>query len=258
MSIQPHAHQEGWSLADLHMHTTVSDGTMSPQAVVNAVLLLQLTTHPNLRVIAITDHDSRAGAFTAIEYLKTYHEAARLEIIIGAEITSADGHILGLNIGKDIPRQLSAAETVAAIHDSGGLAVAAHPYAYVPFLKGLKGIKGLMADPILGPEIDAIETCNANPTELLNNHLTRWVNRRHLQRPEVGGTDSHFLSAIGRAGTLFPGKSALDLLLAISNGSTQPVGSVYGPIALLEYVLNRCAWAQFCQDDPIRAHFHDC
>ena len=94
---------------------------MSPQAVVNAVLLLQLTSHPRLRVIAITDHDSRAGAFTALDYLKTYHEAAKLEIIIGAEITSADGHILALNISKDIPKQLSAAETVAAIHDSGGL-----------------------------------------------------------------------------------------------------------------------------------------
>ena len=113
-----------------------------------------------------------------------------------------------------------------------------------------------MADPIVGYEIDAVETCNANPTEVLNNHFTRWVNRKHLQRPEVGGTDSHFFSAIGRAGTLFPGTTVNDLLLAIRNGSTRPVGSVDGPLALLEFLFNRHAWKNFCQEDPIRSHFH--
>jgi predicted metal-dependent phosphoesterase TrpH len=236
------------------MHTTASDGTMSPQAVVNAVLLLQLTTHPKLRVIAITDHDTRAGAFTALDYLKTYHGDAHLEIIIGAEITSADGHILALNIQNEIPKNLSAAETIAAIHEARGLAIAAHPYAYVPFLKGLKGIKSLVADQIVGTEVDAIETCNANPTELLNNHLTRWVNRRNLHRPEVGGTDSHFYSALGRAGTLFPGATAEDLLSAICSGSTRPVGSVYGPFALVEYFRSRWAWKKFCLADPVLSH----
>ena len=47
------------SLADLHMHTTASDGTLSPQALVNEVLLRQmLMPEPKLRVIAVTDHDS--------------------------------------------------------------------------------------------------------------------------------------------------------------------------------------------------------
>jgi hypothetical protein len=240
------------------MHTTASDGTMSPQAVVNAVLLAQLTTHdPPLRVIAITDHDTLAGAITALDYLKTYHQDAELEIIVGAEISSADGHILGLNIRKNIPRDLPAAETIAAIHDAGGLAIAAHPYAYIPFLKGLKGMKGLIADSSVGATLDAIEVCNANPTELLNNHLTRWINSRNLGRPEVGGTDSHFLSALGRAGTVFPGKTVGDLLLAIRQGTTRAVGSVYGPFAILEYARDRLAWKQFCSLDPIKRSVHD-
>jgi predicted metal-dependent phosphoesterase TrpH len=52
------------------MHTTASDGTLSPQALVNAVLLHQLRAkqEPVLRVIAITDHDTLAGAWTAMAY----------------------------------------------------------------------------------------------------------------------------------------------------------------------------------------------
>ena len=70
----------------------------------------------------------------------------------------------------------------------------------------------------------------------------RWVNRRHLRRPEVGGSDCHFLSAVARTATSFPGKSAADLLLAIRDGTTQAVGAVYGPFS----VTNTCAivWSE--------------
>src|SRR5262249_51090936 len=149
---------------------------------------------PALRVIAITDHDTLAGAWTALDFQRALHAEADLEIIPGAEISSADGHILALNIKRNIPKRMSAAETIAAIHEQGGLAIAAHPYAYFPFIKELKGIKNLIKDPAVGRAVDAIEVRNANPTEFLNNHFTRWVNRSHLKRPEVGGSDSHFLS----------------------------------------------------------------
>src|SRR5262249_55855848 len=180
------------------MHTTASDGTLSPQALVNAVLVHQLrsTDACVLRVIAITDHDTLSGAWTALAYKKLLHEEADLEIIPGAEISSADGHIVALNIREIVPKGMSAAATIEAIHEQGGLAIAAHPFAYFPGIKELKGIKRLIGDPAVGGVVDAIESCNANPTETLNNHFTRWFNRRHLRRPEVGGSDCHFLSAV--------------------------------------------------------------
>jgi predicted metal-dependent phosphoesterase TrpH len=50
---------EDVSLSDLHMHTTASDGTLSPHALINAVLTLQTQKKgPILRVIAVTDHDT--------------------------------------------------------------------------------------------------------------------------------------------------------------------------------------------------------
>jgi len=246
------------SLADLHMHTTASDGMLSPQALVNAVLLLQhKMKEPVLRVIAITDHDTLAGAWTALEFQRALHAEAELQIIPGAEISSADGHIIALNIRKNIAKRLSAAATIDAIHDQGGLAIAAHPYGYFPLIKALKGIKALIADPVVGRAMDAVEVCNANPTEALNNHFTRWVNRSHLRRPEVGGSDSHFLSAVARTGTLFPGGTADDLMRAIREGTTRAVGCVYGPMSLYQYARDRLAWKQFCQEDPIVRVFHD-
>jgi predicted metal-dependent phosphoesterase TrpH len=240
------------SLADLHMHTTASDGTLSPQALVNAVLALQMQMRgPLLRVIAVTDHDTLAGAWTAMEYQQAFHPEADLEIIPGSEISSADGHIVALDIQTDIPKGMGALATIEAIHEQGGLAIAAHPFAYLPFLKGLKGIKGLIADPQVGTAVDAVEVRNANPTELLNNCFTRWTNRRNLRRPEVGASDSHFLSAVARASTVFPGRSAEDLRRAIGEGTTRPWGGVYGPYALYEYVRDRVAWRHFCQQDPL-------
>jgi len=239
------------SVADLHLHTTASDGTLSPQALVNELLIRQGRDEPRLRVVAVTDHDTIGGALIAIDFLKTHHADAPMEIIVGAEISSADGHILALGVRGDVPKGLSAEETIDAIHEQGGLAVAAHPFAWVPLMKGLRGIRRQIRHPVVGMKLDAVEVRNANPTEALNNHFTRLVNRRGLRRPEVGGSDAHFVSAVGRAFTLFPGRTAADLLRAITDGTTCAGGGVYGPLAVWHYLRDRVAWRRFCEADPV-------
>lgn len=242
------------SLADLHMHTTASDGVLSPQALVNEVLIRQLAMRgPRLRVIAITDHDTLEGAWTARHYLESHHAEADLEIICGSEISSADGHIVALDIREDIPMDMPAAATIEAIHAQGGLAIAAHPYAWLPFLKELKGIGGLIADPAVGPFLDGVEVRNSNPTEIFNNYYSQWVNRRGYRRPEVGASDSHFRSAVAHATTRFPGRTADDLRRALREGTTRAVGAVYGPWSVLEYFRERLEWERFCKNDPIRS-----
>jgi len=251
-----------YGVADLHMHTTVSDGTMSPQAVVNDVIINNLLaeTDPHkihIDVIAITDHDSIQGGLVASDYLNTMYDETQLQIIIGAEVTSADGHILGLRLKRNIPARMSAEETIDAIHEQGGIAIAAHPYSYVPFLKELKGIAKLIHDKNVAPKIDAIEIRNSNPTEVINNYITQIINNTHYKKPVCGGSDSHFQSAIGRAFTRFPGKTKEDLYRAIKNGTTMAHGNVYGPFAVYRYVKDRFAWKHFCLDDPIHRVYHD-
>src|SRR5215218_286782 len=82
------------SKADLHIHTTASDGAATVPE-----LLEYVARKTDLRVIAITDHDSIASA----------KEAARLahqfgiDVIMGEEVSTADGHLLALFIDTFLP-----------------------------------------------------------------------------------------------------------------------------------------------------------
>src|SRR5579872_4483044 len=89
--------------ADLHMHTRFSDGWPSPAELVDHV-----ARHTRLHVIAVTDHDTIEGALRARERAA---RRSRLEVIIGEEVTSSDGHILALFIEKRDRPGMSAAAT---------------------------------------------------------------------------------------------------------------------------------------------------
>src|ERR1700752_5472202 len=75
---------------DLHMHTTASDGWPSPQ---------ELVDHARLRgldVIAVTDHDTIEGALRAADHAERVTGRRRLPVIVGEEVSSRNGHIVGL------------------------------------------------------------------------------------------------------------------------------------------------------------------
>ncbi|MBZ0288883.1 MAG: PHP domain-containing protein, partial [Anaerolineae bacterium] len=105
--------------ADLHMHTTASDGTAHVREVLDYV-----AEQRKLDVIAITDHDVMDASLWAYEHRAHYP----FDIIPGMEVTSADGHVLALWVTKPIRKGLSLAATTAAIHEQGGLAILAHPF----------------------------------------------------------------------------------------------------------------------------------
>jgi len=81
-------------LIDLHVHTTFSDGTYSPEDVV------ELAKEKGLFAIAITDHDTTDGVKMALKK----GEEIGLKIISGVEISAdfeIEMHILGLFIDVD-------------------------------------------------------------------------------------------------------------------------------------------------------------
>lgn len=209
--------------ADIHIHTTFSDGLMTPEAVVEYV-----ATKTDLRVIAITDHDTIEGAVAARRYQRRHQrEFGHLEIIIGAEITSRDGDIVGLFLTDDVPAGMSAAETVEAIHAQGGLAVAAHPFSFLlPTM--VKGVRGR----VHSLPFDGVETRNGAPTEFPSNYLAQWTNRRRRALPELGGSDAHYLPTVGQTFTLFPGHSAADFRCALETAKVQAGGQVYSLLTL--------------------------
>jgi predicted metal-dependent phosphoesterase TrpH len=75
---------------DLHLHTTYSDGTLSPSE------LVRLCASRGLKVIAITDHDSTEGvpeALEAAEYLDGLTLIPGIEL--SADVPGSEVHLLG-------------------------------------------------------------------------------------------------------------------------------------------------------------------
>jgi len=211
------------SKADIHTHTTCSDGLMTPEALVEYV-----ATQTDIRVLAVTDHDTIEGGLIARAYRDAFaDDFAHLDVIVGTEVLAKECEVIGLFVHEDIPPGLSAAETVERIHAQGGLALAPHPYAFwtrlVPGVGGMTGAAGLMRSL----PFDAVETINSTPTEMFGNPLTAVMNRRWQQLPEFGGSDVHYLPTVGHAHTLFPGSTAEDLRNAIINGQIEAGGGVY-------------------------------
>src|SRR5262245_43772998 len=85
--------------ADLHTHTTASDGWPSPHQLVEQGRRL------GLDVIAVTDHDTIEGALRAGDYAS---RRGRLEVIVGEEVSSRDGLIVGLFLEKRVRPGMSA------------------------------------------------------------------------------------------------------------------------------------------------------
>jgi predicted metal-dependent phosphoesterase TrpH len=194
------------SKADLHIHTTASDGAATVPE-----LLDHVAATSDLRVIAITDHDSIAGALQAVPLAPQFG----LEVIVGEEVSTAEGHLLALFIDTALPPGRPAAETIAAIHAQGGLAIAPHPFdRSVPSL----GRTGLAHD---GWDFDAIEGFNAGVIwwQRGSNRTAQQVATR-MRLPLVGGSDAHALATTGLGYTLFPGTSANDLYRAIQAQQT--------------------------------------
>src|SRR2546423_11704461 len=195
--------------ADLHMHTTASDGWPSPQKLVDHARVV------GLDVIAVTDHDTIEGALRAAEHAA---RRTKLQVVVGEEVSSRDGHIVALFIERRIRPGMTAAATVHAIHDQGGLAVAVHPFWRTQRRTRsgkVHGVGWLAAEL----EFDAVEVENATPGFYVFNQLARRLNMG-LGAAELGGSDGHILDAVGRAYTEFPGRTPKELRAAIEAGTT--------------------------------------
>jgi len=206
------------------MHTTASDGWPVPSE------LVDYASATDLDVIAVTDHDTIEGARRAAEYAAS---CSTVQVVVGEEVSSRDGHIVGLYLERRIRPGMSAAATVHAIHDQGGLAVAVHP-----FWRTQRQTRGGVVHGVgwLAAELDfdAVEVENATPGFYVFNQLARRLNIG-LGRAEVGGSDAHILDAVGRAFTEFPGRTPRALRTAIEQGATSAGRQRYRAMGLMRY-----------------------
>jgi len=209
------------------MHTTASDGVASPEKVLDWVC-----NHTDLKVIAITDHNTNAGSLEAAALAQRGDYP--VEVIVGQEVESTDGHIIGLWTPQLVTPRMPAAETVAAIHAQGGIAIAAHPFAPRFWAKaGLDRGSRMVYDSV---DFDAIEIANSTPLLFWANWYARfyWTTQQH-RLACTGGSDAHILQVIGTSRTFFPGTTAADLRVAIENRRTRAVLPGFSPRRNFKY-----------------------
>lgn len=104
--------------ADLHTHTSWSDGGLTPPN-----LVLQARRR-SLDVIAVTEHNTVLPGRIARAFSKWIDGPT---VIVGEEVTTAQSHILALGIESTVIPAETADASIRAIHAQGGLAIAAHP-----------------------------------------------------------------------------------------------------------------------------------
>ena len=212
-----------WNKADLHIHSTHSDGLGKIPEIMDYV-----QERTDLKVIAITDHNTIDGALFA----KSLEELYDFEVVIGEEISSKSGHILGLFLKETIPPGMSAAETISAINEQDGIAVIAHPFANRAF--GPFGLESV-GKAIFDVAFHALEVYNSSPYLIYANRLASKAFAGGQGIAATGGSDAHVLKAIGKGYTLFKGETAEDLRHSIAELETRACASKGGLSVALRY-----------------------
>ena len=165
--------------ADPHCHTVASDGMVTARELVEAAVA------SGLDLIAITDHDTMADA-------RADHPG--ITVVRGEEITTrwpAQTHVLAWFLQKPIRRGMSVEDTVAAIHDQGGLAVIPHPF--MPTYFG--SIQPTMLARLIDKHpVDAIEMMSTVPMGARRRRELEvfYANNRERLGAPVGASDCHF------------------------------------------------------------------
>ena len=194
---------------DLHVHTWYSDARSS------IVDVLDIAKKKGLDGIAITDHHTMQGVREAEAQFDDFI------IIPGIEITTRDGHLLGIGFRNDIftlpkTRNLPAVYVSQMIHQLGGLVVIPHPCT--PFFS----MKRTVIEQI---SPDAIEVYNAHSPCFARDARKSRELARQLSIPMVAGSDSHTWQTVGDAYTLIDAPAEIEAILyAIRMGHTSIVG----------------------------------
>jgi predicted metal-dependent phosphoesterase TrpH len=160
-----------------------------------------------INCIAITDHNTIDGAMEV-------QRIAPFKVIVGEEVKSSAGDIIGLFLKEEIPRKLTPLETVQAIKAQGALVMMPHPFDRVR-----PSAIGWDAFETVAPHVDIIETFNAR--NLFNRddaraievaekyglvyavvsdaHTAKELGRTYNEMPDFDDTPQGFMKALSQA-----------------------------------------------------------
>ena len=169
--------------SDFHIHSRYS-----PDSLLTIDALIKRCIRKRLGLIAITDHNSIQGALEA-------RENSPFPVIVGEEVTTADGELTGLFLKELVPKGLSAQETIKIIKSQEGLVSVPHPFDTFR--------RNVISKPVLSeimPDVDIIEGFNARNTLSSANIKAKALASEH-SKPITSVTDAHTSYELGRCYT---------------------------------------------------------
>jgi predicted metal-dependent phosphoesterase TrpH len=184
---------------DIHVHSSASfDCRVEPERV--WARCRQLGLDP----VFLTDHNTIAGA-------TKLRAREGLGIVIGEEVMTRDGELIGLFLSEAIAPGLSAIEAAERIKSQGGLVYLEHPYD--PFRRHLSE----PAIEALSGMIDVVEVWNGKSDEQINQTAVQLS--EILGAAQGAGSDAHTLQDIGSIYVeLEPFDGAQDFLAKLRRG----------------------------------------
>jgi len=207
--------------ADLHLHTCYSHDCATQLKDV-----VRRCREAGLDCVAVTDHNTIAGALRL-------RDSGEFRVIVGEEISTGEGEMLGLFLTEAIPRGLTALDTIERVQAQGGLTCIPHPLGRRPFFSsgemgfrcdgrfkpapGLKHANKLLTEDVLA-RVDMLEAINSRTP-----FSSTWDAMRRLVEvcglPATAGSDAHSAQEIGHARVVMDDfHDAQSFLAAIRDG----------------------------------------
>jgi predicted metal-dependent phosphoesterase TrpH len=194
---------------DLHCHTEASPDSSSPFEEIP-----DRCVEKGITVQAITDHNSIWGAQKLQEIVHA-REDIPLRIIVGEEISTAEGELIGLFLKEKVDPGLTPEETVIEIKKQGGLVLL--PHGFDPLKRWHLRVESRKR---ITPSIDIVETFNSRISRpRWNRAAVKWAEEQGV--PMSAGSDAHTIADIGNAWVEVPARpidSPDALLAALQDG----------------------------------------
>jgi predicted metal-dependent phosphoesterase TrpH len=170
------------AFVDFHIHTRFSrDSILGEERFIRTAIERGLTH------VAVTNHNNVEGAIAVRDRVAVLGLTDALTVILGEEVSTSDGEVVGIFLTRTIPRGLSADATADAIHAQGGLVSIPHPYD--PFRASHIREAPLIALAEAG-KIDMVEIFNSRVTLQRHNEAAAEFAARY-GIPGIAASDSH-------------------------------------------------------------------
>jgi predicted metal-dependent phosphoesterase TrpH len=162
---------------DLHFHSSASfDCSVEPRRAGERCRRLGLAP------VFLTDHNTIDGALQL-------RDLQQVAVVVGEEVMTSEGELIGLFLTEVVSPGLSAKETAGRIKAQGGLVYLEHPYD--PYRRHLSE----EATEEIAELIDIVEVWNGRSDRGINRQAMQLCNA--LGAAAGAGSDAHILTDIG-------------------------------------------------------------